>query len=146
MSDATDYLAHVKATRQRIIDAGLRHAQTTEQRQAADAERERQRRLQQLAVERVAGMPASAGPELREALTRVLLTHDVTWAEITSHDKAGRLHPARQDIYAILRAQGLSYPAIARFCGRICHTSIMSALRNHTYRQERDARAKRLAE
>lgn len=128
MTDVTDYLQHAKATRQRIIEAGLRHARNVAQREAEAAARA----LQRAKGERTAGMPAT-DPELRAQIAAVLVAHGRTWADIVSHQRARYLHPPRQDVYAILRGRGWSLPIIARFCNRD-HTSVLYALRKHAER------------
>lgn len=132
MTDVTDYLQHAKATRQRIIEAGLRHARDVARREAEATARA----LQRAKSERTAGMSAT-DPELRAQIAAVLVAHGRTWADIVSHQRARYLHPPRQDVYAILRARGWSLPIIARFCNRD-HTSILYALRKHAERDNHD--------
>lgn len=142
MTDTTqDYIDRAKAARQRIIEAGKRYDRELAERQAAEAERARHRALRRLEADRTADMPPMDAA-LREKLIAVLVARNLTWRHIISHAKHGSLHPARQDIYAILRERGWSYPVIARFCNRSCHTSVMYALRNYAYRKEREANAK----
>lgn len=146
MTNVEDYLAKAKATRQRLIDAGRRYEQDRATQAAAAAEREIQRRLRQAHADRMAGMPPVADAALHDALREVLIAHDTTWANIVSQARGQRHMPPRQDVYAVLRRRGWSYPAIARFCGRACHTSIMYALEERQYRLEREARVARIAE
>jgi len=136
MTDVTDYLTKVKETRQRIVEAGMRHAEATAKREAMEAERARRWALARERADRTKGMPP-ADAELRNLIVAVLIQYDVTWADIISQRRMKHLHPPRQDVYAILRARKWSYPIIARFCGRKDHTSIIHAMRNHKYRMER---------
>lgn len=117
MSDAIE---HAKEIRRRIVAAGLRA-------QRERAEREIYATLADVERERLRSVPAAA-QGTRRAIYEVLAAHGVTWADIVSRARHPHTQPPRRAVYAVLRELGWSYPAIARFCGRKCHSSIMHAV------------------
>lgn len=115
----TDAVEHAKEIRRRIVAAGLRA-------QRERAERETYTTLADVERERLRGIPAAA-QGTRRAIYEVLAAHGVAWADIVSRARHPHTQPPRRAVYAVLRELGWSYPAIARFCGRKCHSSIMHA-------------------
>jgi len=72
--------------------------------------------------------------------------HGVVARELLSDDRCFRVAHARQALYAAIRAISwpngqprYSLPTIARFCGRLHHTTIIHGLRAHSGRMARAA-------
>jgi chromosomal replication initiation ATPase DnaA len=83
------------------------------------------RELTQEALERAVAAP-SRPDEIRSEVARC---YGVTVEEIMSLSRVLHIARARKALYAELRAIGWSYPAIAYFCGRKDHTTIMKVLK-----------------
>jgi chromosomal replication initiation ATPase DnaA len=64
------------------------------------------------------------------AVLRVMERHGIESSRgLLARDRHQHVVRARQELYAILRAQGWSYPSIGRACGGRDHCTIMHALK-----------------
>lgn len=82
---------------------------------------------------RTNGLPL-ANPQAIAVIEKILEHHKVTWREVASPTRTRHITHARQEVYYYLRTRGLSYPQIARICGRSDHQTIIHGVRVHAER------------
>jgi Bacterial dnaA protein helix-turn-helix len=80
---------------------------------------------------------APVGTNPRHVVAEVARRYNVTPGEIRGEWRYPDLMAARREIALRLRADGLSYPVIARELGRRSHTTIIDMLRNQGHATSR---------
>jgi chromosomal replication initiation ATPase DnaA len=120
-----DLLAHYAAVKKRIASQGTAPKQPEPPQEPAPkikkapTPEERllqvQRRLPELT------------PELRIAITNILLAYDVAWEQVTGHGRIEKYVTCRRSIVWLLHCQGWSTPRIGRLMNRD-HSTIVYAL------------------
>lgn len=129
MSEIDDIIKRSMEARARIIEAGRRFAaQKAEQAEVKAVRIER--------LTRLSGLPP-ASADIRKRVYEILVEHDVYWADIASHVRRKNTQAPRVAVYTYLRECGWSYPQIAKFCNRSCHTSVMYAINPHAQKRRK---------
>lgn len=83
---------------------------------------------------RSSGLPL-ANPEAIALVEKILEKHKLTWREVASPTRRKPVSRARQEVYYLLRLRGLSYPQIARICGRNDHACVIHGVKVHAARE-----------